>query len=117
MTKSGTKTIPLDRPVLEVPDNAVRIEGHSYVIVGTGEDAHLVDLQKPWLRARNAARLADLQINDWLLHQTGFRQHQRDHYGLGFKVASDLRMAETDTGPVVMVRARWGSYTLVSVAS
>ena len=34
------------------------------MIVGTGENAHLTDLQKPWRRVRKAAGLDDVRIHD-----------------------------------------------------
>ena len=63
-SKTGAKTIPLNGPALEVLANAERVEGNPYVIVGTGEGAHLTDLQKPWRRVRKAAGLDDVRIHD-----------------------------------------------------
>lgn len=63
-SKSGAKTIPLNGPALKVLADAERVEGNPYVIVGTGEGAHLTDLQKPWRRVRKAAGLEDVRIHD-----------------------------------------------------
>ena len=49
---------------LEVLANTARVEGNQYVIVGTGEGAHLTDLQKPWRRVPKAAGLEDVRIHD-----------------------------------------------------
>ena len=64
VSKTGAKTIPLDRPALEVLATAKRVEGNPYVITGTAEGAHLTDLQKPWRRVRKAAGLGDVRIHD-----------------------------------------------------
>ena len=61
---TGAKTIPLNRPALEVLATAKRVEGNPYVITGTAEGAHLTDLQKPWRRVRKAAGLGDVRIHD-----------------------------------------------------
>ena len=63
-SKTGAKTIPLNRPALEVLAGARRVDGNPYVITGTGKDAHLTDLQKPWRRVRRAAGLDDVRIHD-----------------------------------------------------
>ena len=63
-SKTGAKTIPLNGPALEVLAGTERMEGNPYVIVGTGEGAHLTDLQKPWRRIRKAAGLEDVRIHD-----------------------------------------------------
>ena len=63
-SKTGAKTIPLNRPALETLAGAKRVEGNPYVIVGTGNSAHLTDLQKPWRRVRKAAGLDDVRIHD-----------------------------------------------------
>ena len=63
-TNTGAKTIPLNRPALEVLATAKRVEGNPYVITGTAEGAHLTDLQKPWRRVRKAAGLGDVRIHD-----------------------------------------------------
>ena len=63
-SKTGAKTIPLNRPALEVLAATKRVEGNPYVITGTAEGAHLTDLQKPWRRVRKAAGLGDVRIHD-----------------------------------------------------
>ena len=79
--KTGAKTIPLNGPALEVLANTARVEGNPYVIVGTGEGAHLTDLQKPWRRVRKAAGLEDVRI------------HDLRHTFASERVASSLRQA------------------------
>ena len=63
-SKTGAKTIPLNGPALEVLAGTERIQGNPYVIAGTGEGAHLTDLQKPWRRVRKVAGLEDVRIHD-----------------------------------------------------
>ncbi|MCY4560279.1 MAG: tyrosine-type recombinase/integrase [Chloroflexi bacterium] len=63
-SKTGAKTIPLNGPALEVLAGTKRVEGNPYVITGTGDGAHLTDLQKPWRRVRKAAGLEDVRIHD-----------------------------------------------------
>ena len=63
-SKTGAKTIPLNEPALEVLAGTKRVEGNPYVITGTGEGAHLTDLQKPWRRVRKVAGLEDVRIHD-----------------------------------------------------
>ena len=63
-SKTGAKTIPLNGPALEVLAGTARVDGNPYVIAGTGEGAHLTDLQKPWRRVRKAAGLEDVRIHD-----------------------------------------------------
>jgi integrase len=41
-----------------------RIEDNPYVICGRREGEHLVNLQKPWRRIREAAKLDDVRIHD-----------------------------------------------------
>lgn len=62
--KTGAKTIHLPPPALEVLANLQRLESNPYVIVGKVEDAHLVNLQKPWREIRKAAGLSDVRIHD-----------------------------------------------------
>lgn len=40
------------------------VEGNPKVVTGTGEGAHLTDLQKPWRWVRKAKGLEDVRIHD-----------------------------------------------------
>lgn len=62
--KTGAKTVHLPPPALEVLASLPRLESNPYVIVGKVEDAHLVNLQKPWREIRKAAGLNDVRIHD-----------------------------------------------------
>ncbi len=63
-SKTGAKTLYLNAPALEVLANTPRIEGNPHVICGEKDGAHLVNLQKPWKRIRQAAGLEDVRIHD-----------------------------------------------------
>ena len=55
-------------------------------------------------RRQAVERLRPEKPKHRLFDEAGFRQNGRDHHGIGFEMTADLRMAETDAGPVVMVR-------------
>ncbi len=63
-SKTGSKSVYLNAPALEVLANMPRLEGNPYVICGDKPGAHLVNLQKPWQRIRLAAGLDDVRIHD-----------------------------------------------------
>lgn len=63
-SKTGAKSIYLNAPALEVLKDIPRLEGNPYVIVGSKPGSHLVNLQKPWKRIREAAELNDLRLHD-----------------------------------------------------
>jgi len=63
-SKTGAKTLYLNAPALEVLANTPRLEGNPHVICGDKDGAHLVNLQKPWKRIRQAAGLEEVRIHD-----------------------------------------------------
>lgn len=64
-TKSGrTHYIPLSKPVIKILSNLPRIEGNPYILSGTVEGRHLVNISKPWRRIRKMAQLEDVRLHD-----------------------------------------------------
>ncbi|MBD3676958.1 MAG: tyrosine-type recombinase/integrase [Rhodobacteraceae bacterium] len=63
-SKTGRRRIPLPREAYDILMELPRIEGNPYVILGHGEGAPLVNLQKPWRRIRKLAGLEDVRIHD-----------------------------------------------------
>ena len=63
-SKTGQKSIYLNAPALEVLASMPCIEGNPHVICGEKIGAHLVNLQKPWRRIRQAAGLDDVRLHD-----------------------------------------------------
>ncbi|WP_417793083.1 tyrosine-type recombinase/integrase [Terasakiella pusilla] len=62
-SKTGQKVVFLNAPALEVLSNVKRIKGNPYVITGTKEASHLVNLRKPWVRIRETASVELLSKN------------------------------------------------------
>ncbi len=60
----GDKIIPLNKPALEIIKTLPRSDANPYVIVGRMEGEHLINIQKPWRRVRNAAGLEDVRLHD-----------------------------------------------------
>lgn len=63
-SKTGKKTVYISPYAMEVLDSIERKKGNPYVIYGTIEGKHLVNLQKAWRRLRKRARLEDVRIHD-----------------------------------------------------
>ncbi|MBL4616920.1 MAG: tyrosine-type recombinase/integrase [Robiginitomaculum sp.] len=63
-SKTGAKTIYLNTPALNTLAELPRMEDNPFVICGTKEGAHLVNLQKPWRRVRKMADLPNVRIHD-----------------------------------------------------
>ena len=63
-TKTGKKTFPLARPVIDYIASLPRIEGNPYVLPGDVEEAHFVGLQKIWTRIRYIIGLQDVRLHD-----------------------------------------------------
>ena len=63
-SKTGSKTIHLNQPAVDVLTKLPRLSHNPYVIVGLVEGAHLVNLQKPWRAIRKLAGLNDVRIHD-----------------------------------------------------
>ena len=63
-SKSGKKAILLNDAAYAVLSSIPPVDGNPYVIVGTVEGQHLVNLQKPWARIRQRAALSDVRLHD-----------------------------------------------------
>lgn len=63
-SKTGRKTVHLPPPALQVLADLPRQEGNPYVICGEVEKSHLIGIQRPWQRIRNAAGLDGLRLHD-----------------------------------------------------
>ena len=62
--KHGAKAIPLNGPALDLLTKLPREPGNPYVIIGAVPGRHIINLQKPWRRVRQAACLDDVRIHD-----------------------------------------------------
>jgi integrase len=69
-SKTGSKSILLNREALDVIGKLPKVEGNPYVFVGERIGRHLVNIAKPWGRIRTAAGLADVRLHD-LRHSFG----------------------------------------------
>lgn len=63
-SKTGKKTVYISPNVVEILNQVERFENNPYVIYGTVEGSHLINLQKPWRRIRAKAGLDDVRIHD-----------------------------------------------------
>jgi integrase len=63
-SKTGKKAIRLNAPARQVLESVPRLEGNPFVICGEKPGHHLVNLQKPWRRIREAVGLDDVRIHD-----------------------------------------------------
>lgn len=63
-SKTGAKVVLLGQAAVEALKKIYRVEGNSWVIVGTKPGAHLTDLQPFWQRVRARAGLKDARIHD-----------------------------------------------------
>lgn len=63
-SKTGAKSVYLNPAAVEVLSSLPRLEGNPFVICGRREGMHLVNLQKPWRRIREAAGLSDVRLHD-----------------------------------------------------
>jgi len=65
-SKTGTKTVPLPQPALDVLRKISDEHGRSgkFVFPGTRSDTHFTGIQKPWQRIRLRAGLPDVRIHD-----------------------------------------------------
>jgi integrase len=64
VAKKGPRTVHLFPEAKAVLDGLKRVEGNEYVLCGLKEKAHVVNLQKPWQRIRDAAGFPDVRIHD-----------------------------------------------------
>ena len=63
-SKTGKKSVYISPFVLEIFENIERKQDNPYVIYGTVEGKHLINLQKAWRRIRKRAGLDDVRIHD-----------------------------------------------------
>lgn len=63
-SKTGQKTISLNSAAIEVLRSLPRVKDNPYVIVGRYDRKYLVNLQKPWRRIRDLAKLEDFRLHD-----------------------------------------------------
>lgn len=63
-SKTGSKTLHLPPPAIEVLASLPRMDDNPYVIAGHKAGAHMVNLQKPWQAVRKAASLESLRLHD-----------------------------------------------------
>ena len=63
-TKTGTRTVLLNSEGIAVLRGCKRVLGNPHVFPGKKIGQHLVNIQKPWVRIRARAGLADVRIHD-----------------------------------------------------
>ena len=63
-SKTGARSVPLTPAVQAVLDGIVRVPGNPWVIVGCKPGAHLVGIDRIWMRLRARAGLDDVRIHD-----------------------------------------------------
>ncbi len=63
-TKTGSRTVYLSAPALEVLSSLPRQKKNPHVIVGQSDGKRLVNLRKVWLRICKVARLKGVRIHD-----------------------------------------------------
>lgn len=62
--RKGAKAIPLNAAAKKILQDLPRVEDNEHVIVGKNDEGHIVNLQKPWKRVREAAELKDVRLHD-----------------------------------------------------
>jgi integrase len=63
-SKTGAKTIHLGEAAIAVLKGLLRVTENPYVILGKKRKQHLTDLQHPWRRIREDAKLDNVRIHD-----------------------------------------------------
>lgn len=63
-SKTGEKTINLNKPAVGILKSLPRLTTNPYVIVGARKGKHLVNLSKPWGLVRKKAGLNDVRLHD-----------------------------------------------------
>jgi integrase len=63
-SKTGEKTINLNKPAVGILKSLPRLTTNPYVIVGARKGMHLVNLSKPWGLVRKKAGLNDVRLHD-----------------------------------------------------
>lgn len=62
--RKGAKAIPLNAAAKNILQHLPHVKDNEHVIVGRNDEGHLVNLQKPWKRIREAAKLEDVRLHD-----------------------------------------------------
>jgi len=62
--RKGAKAIPLNGAAKKILQSLPHVNENEFVIVGKNDEGHLVNLQKPWKRVREAAKLDDVRLHD-----------------------------------------------------
>lgn len=63
-SKTGAKVVYLPAAAISLLKEIPRLEDNPFVLVGSGEAGHLVNLRKPWHRIREKAGLDDVRLHD-----------------------------------------------------
>ena len=63
-SKTGAKTIYLNGAAQKLLTTLPRLEGNPFVVPGERAGKHLVNIEKPWRRLRELARLPDVRLHD-----------------------------------------------------
>lgn len=63
-SKTGAKSIYLNEPAKDILSEIVRQADNPYVICGSKQGGHIVNLQKSWRRVRERAKLEDVRLHD-----------------------------------------------------
>lgn len=63
-SKTGSKTVPLGAPAVELLAGLPRVDGNPHVFPSTTGKGHLVGIQKIWSRIRAMAGLAEVRLHD-----------------------------------------------------
>jgi len=63
-SKTGRKTVYIAPKVIEILGSIERKPDNPYVVYGNKEGAHLVNLQKAWMRIKKQAGLDDVRMHD-----------------------------------------------------
>ncbi len=63
-SKTGRRRIPLPREARQLLDKLERRDGNPFVILGSHGSGHYNDLQKPWRKIRQRAKLCDVRVHD-----------------------------------------------------
>ena len=63
-TKTGGRAVPLAPSAVRLLESLLRDDDNPWVIAGRKPGGHLTDLQHPWRRIRERAKLPDVRIRD-----------------------------------------------------
>jgi len=63
-SKTGAKSIYLNEPAKDILSEIIRQADNPYVICGSKQGGHIVNLQKSWRRVRERAKLEDVRLHD-----------------------------------------------------